>query len=284
MSVVSASLLGGDDAATTVPERLLGVRLWWRGLRFWCYRWRRTWRTGLAANFVYPVVYLAAMGLGLGQLVDHHLHATGGNAALGGVSYLLFVTPGILGGSMMQIAVNETTYPVMGGLRWDRAYFVQLATPLRVADIVAGHLGYLAVRVLMASSVFLAIAAAFGALGAPSAALAVPVSLLAALAFGCPVAAFSVTRENDGAFAAMYRLGVVPLFLFSGSFFPIRELPGALQAVALATPLYHAVALERACTLGRFTIADVAHAGYLLGLALAGFLVARVTYRRRLTP
>ena len=266
------------------PVSAPSTALWWRSLRFWMYRWRRTFRAGLAGNFVYPAVYLAAMGIGLGHLVNHHL-AAHANAAIGGVSYLVFVAPGILAGSMMQIGVQEATYPVLGALRWDRAYLGQLASPLAVGDIVRGHLSFIAVRAAIASTVFLALAAAFGALRSPEALLAVPVSVLIALAFGAPIAAFSVTRDNDAAFTTIQRLGIVPLFLFSGSFFPIRLLPAGLRALALVTPLYHGVALVRSCTLGHLDVlANLAHGLYLVALAMIGVAVAGRTYERRLAP
>lgn len=256
---------------------------WYRALRFWCSRWRRTWRSGIGGNLVYPVVYLAAMGVGLGKLVDHHLGAVQhGDATLGGVSYLAFVTPAILAGSMMQIAVGEATFPVFGAIRWDYAYLCQLASPLDVADIVTGHLGFIGVRTLIAASTFVAIAAGFGAVLSPAAALAVPAGVLIALAFGAPIAAYAVTRENESSFSTIYRLGVVPLFLFSGSFFPISLLPVGLRVVAAGTPLYQGVALERSLTLGRLAPVDLVHAAYLVVLAGVGFALARLAYRRRL--
>ncbi|MCU1491302.1 MAG: ABC-type multidrug transport system, permease component [Acidimicrobiaceae bacterium] len=257
-----------------------GTPLWWRALNSWAFRWARTWRSGLAANFVYPVVYLAAMGVGLGSLVNRHLGASA--ASLGGVPYLAFVTPGILAGSVMQIGVHEATYPVLGAIRWDRSYLSQLASPLRVGDLLLGHLAFLAFKALVATSVFLAVAGAFGALESPEAVLALPISVLVALAFFAPIAAYSVTRENDSGFSTIQRMVIVPLFLFSGSFFPIAQLPEGLRVLAVCTPLYHGVALERACTLGRFGLGDLVHIAYLVVLAFIGWMAARRTYQRRL--
>lgn len=272
------------DVLNTAPLDLVRPRaLSWRALRFWCFRWSRTWRSTLAGNVVYPLVYLAAIGIGLGHLVNHHLAVEHGTGAIGGVSYLAFVTPGILAASMMQIAVHEATYPVMGAIRWDYAYLGQLASPLRIGDIVVGHLGFIGVRALFASSFFLAVAAFFGALSSPEAALGVPIAIVIALGFGAPVAAFAVTRDNDSAFSSIQRLGVVPLFLFSGCFFPISELPVVLRVLAVCTPLYQGVVLERACSFGTLgTPANLVHAAYLVVMAGGGFLVARRTYRRRL--
>lgn len=246
------------------------------------FRWRRTFRATLAGNFVYPVLYLTAIGVGLGGLVDRH---TGGHlsATLDGGGYLAFVAPGLLAGSVMQIALGESTYPVMGAVRWERAYEAMLATPLSVGDVLAGHLAFVLCRVAAAASVFLAVAGAFGALHSPEAAAALPVAVLTGAAFAAPLMSFSVTQDNDAVFPTIQRLVIVPLFLFSGSFFPISYLPGFLQALAEATPLYHGVALARAATLGQLANgSSLGHGAYLVALSVAGSALARRRYRRRL--
>lgn len=282
-----ASVVGVDAEVPgdlQAPGRRVVARpAFWRAFRYWTFRWRRTFRSSLAVNFAYPVLYLTAIGVGLGGLVDRHVGRHAHAAGLAGGSYLVFVVPGLLAGSVMQIALSESTYPVMGAVRWERSYHAMLATPLSVADVLLGHLCFVALRVATAASVFLAVSAAFGGVRSPEAVLAVPVAVLTGLAFAAPVAAFAVTRESDVAFSTLQRLVIVPLFLFSGSFFPLRYLPGALQAVAEATPLYHGVALARAATLGHLDqLSTLGHLGYLAGLALAGYLAARRTYRRRL--
>lgn len=269
--------------AERADRRRLGRPPWWRALGYFVFRWRRTFRSTLAGNFVYPVLYLAAIGVGLGGLVDRHVGAGTTAAGLSGGSYLAFVTPGLLAGSVMQIALSESTYPVMGAIRWERSYETMLASPLEVTDVLLGHLCFVALRVLTAAAVFVAVAAGFGALRSPEAVLAVPVAVLTGAAFAAPIVAFSVTRESDLAFSSLQRLVIVPLFLFSGSFFPLRLLPGPLQGLAEATPLYHGVALARAATLGELGhLANLGHAAYLVALTLAGYLAARRTYRRRL--
>ncbi|HUZ20752.1 MAG TPA: ABC transporter permease [Acidimicrobiales bacterium] len=268
-----------------LAARRRATPLWRRAFAYWCYQFTRTWRSTLTASIVYPVLYLAALGVGLGSLVDHHLGTGRGVGGLDGVTYLRYVAPGILAGSVMQIAVNESTYPVMAATKWVHTYDAMLATPLRVLDVLAGHVGFVLLRLLVTSATFCAIAAGFGALVSPEAALAVPAGVVTGLAFATPVMAFAVTQERDSGFSVIHRLFVVPLFLFSGSFFPISQLPGFWQEVAVVTPLYHGVALCRACTLGRlWTPACLAHAAYLLALASAGWVAARRTFRRRLAP
>ncbi len=254
-----------------------------RPYRYFALRYRRTWRGTLTSSILYPVLYLLAMGLGLGHLVNSHLASHGGDARLGGVGYVQFLAPGLLVSTAMQWGTNESMYPVMGGLKWLRTYHALVATPVEVEDLVVGHLAWVATRVAASSAIFLAVVAAFGDAVSPLAVLALPVAVLTALAFAAPIAAFTATQENDSLLPLVYRMCVVPLFLFSGTFFPIGQLPGWLQAVARLTPLYHGVALARALVLGGGAPADLAgHAAYLLAMALAGSLAAVRAFSRRL--
>ncbi len=269
-AVPQAAAAGGDRARRPTP-------LWLRSLGYYAYQYKRTWRSSLTTSFLFPVLYLAAMGIGLGTLVNHHAHR------VGGVEYLDFLAPGLLAATAMQIGANESMYPVMGAIKWTRTYFAMLATPLRVADVLLGHLGWIAVRLAMVGGIFLAVMAAFGTVASPLAPLALLAALATGLAFAAPVSAFAARVDNDVPFTTLYRFGLVPLFLFSGTFFPTSQLPGWLQPVAAATPLYHGVALCRMLVLGQGALWPAAvHAGYLVALAAAGYAAARRTYRRRL--
>jgi lipooligosaccharide transport system permease protein len=248
-----------------------------RALGYWLYQYKRTWKGSLTTSFLYPVLYLAAMGLGLGSLVDRH---TGG---VDHVRYLVFLAPGLLAATAMQIGGTEATYPVMGAIKWQRTYYAMLATPLRLADVVLGHLAWITVRLATVTVIYLGVMAAFGATLSPWAALAAPAGVLTGLAFATPIAAFAATQQREVAFTTIYRMALVPLFLFSGTFFPVRQLPGWLQEVAYATPLYHGVALCRDLALGQLHPAgDVVHGAYLLALGTAGTVAAFGTFRRRL--
>jgi lipooligosaccharide transport system permease protein len=251
--------------------------MWARALGYWLYQYKRTWRGSVTTSFLFPVLYLAAMGLGLGTLVDSHSHT------VEGVSYLDFLAPGLLAATAMQIGSNESTYPVMGAIKWIRTYFAMLATPIGVSDLLAGHLVWIALRLLMVMSIYLLVMLAFGAVHSPLAVLAVPAAVLTGMAFSAPIAAFAATQQNDSGFSALYRFGIIPLFLFSGTFFPVSQLPGWLQPLAYATPLEHGVSLCRALTLGtlmaRTVLFDVA---YLVAATTIGVVLARRAYRRRL--
>jgi lipooligosaccharide transport system permease protein len=257
----------------------------WRVYGYMLLRYRRTWRGTLTTSFLYPVLYLLAMGVGLGHLVDQHLAGGGssGLSRLGGQTYVEFIAPGLLAATAMQMGYNEATYPVMHGVNWDRVFFAMIATPIPVRSIQLGHLGFIATRLAVAAGIFLAIIAMFGDVRSLWAILALPAAVLTGLAFSAPMSAFSAKQENDNAFSLVYRMGVIPLFLFSGTFFPLSQLPTWLQDVARATPLYHGVALCRGLVLGNLGLADgLAHAGYLLAMIAAGVLWARRTYPARM--
>lgn len=248
-----------------------------RALRYWVYQYKRTWKGSITTSFLYPVLYLAAMGAGLGSLVDRHV------GTVDHVRYLVFLAPGLLAATAMQIAGTEATYPVMDAIKWHRMYYAMLATPMRVVDVLVGHLSWIALRLVTVTVIYLGVMAAFGTVLSPWALVATPVGVLTGLAFATPIAAFAATQEREASFTTIYRMALVPLFLFSGTFFPVSQLPAWLRGVAYATPLYHGVALCRDLTLGQLhPDADLVHGAYLLALTGIGIGAAMGTFRRRL--
>jgi lipooligosaccharide transport system permease protein len=249
-----------------------------RELRYWLTNYRRTWRGSIYTSFLSPVLYLGAMGLGLGKLVDAH-----GTARLGGVGYLAFLAPGLLAAAAMQSGIEESTYPVLGSVKWRRTYYAAAASPLRPADIFHGHLLFTIMRLAMNSAIFLVVMAAFGAITSPWVLAAVPVAVLTGLAFAAPIEAWAITVSKDTSFALVFRFGMIPLFLFSGTFFPVTQLPVWIRPLAYATPLWHGVALCRSLSLGTATLGGaLVHVGYLAALAAVSIVVGNRTYRRRL--
>jgi lipooligosaccharide transport system permease protein len=249
-----------------------------RQLRFWLTNYRRTWRGTIYSSVANPLLYLGAMGLGLGTLVDAH-----GRAGLGGVSYLTFLAPGLLAAAAMQTGVGECTYPVYGSVKWNKTYQAAVSSPLRPSDVFHGHLLFVTLRLTMNSALFLAVAAAFGAVRSVWVIAALPVAVLTGLAFAAAVEAWAVTRQKDTSFAVIFRFGLIPLFLFSGTFFPITQLPAWLRPVAYLTPLWHGVTLCRALSLGTADLGgSLAHVGYLAAIVVAGIAAGNWTYRRRL--
>jgi lipooligosaccharide transport system permease protein len=250
-----------------------------RAFAYWLAQYRRTWRGTAISTVLEPVGFLAAMGLGLGLLVDDG----SGARDLGGVSYLTFIAPGLLAATAMQTAAFESTYPVLGAVKWQRQYYAQLATPLRVVDLLAGHLLFVAMRLLITGVVFLTVMQLFGAIDSAWAVLAVPVVVLTGLAYATPIFAFSASLEDPTAFSMLFRFGIVPMFLFSGTFFPVDQLPGVLQPVAWLVPLWHGVDLSRDLALGQATWSAAAvHVVYLGLWVVGGFLVALRRLSRRL--
>ena len=237
-----------------------------REFRYWLTNYRRTWRGSIYSSVLSPLLYLGAMGIGLGKLVNAH-----GTARLGGLSYLAFLAPGLLAAAAMQAGVEESTYPVLGSVKWRRTYYAAAASPLRPADLFHGHLLFTTMRLAMNSAIFLAVMALFGAVASPWALAALPAAVLTGLAFAAPVEAWAITVTTDTSFALIFRFGMIPLFLFSGTFFPITQLPAWLRPLAYATPLWHGVALCRSLSLGTATLGGaLGHIAYLLLLTAAG--------------
>src|SRR5438093_7279318 len=251
-----------------------------RSLQSWAYRYKRTWRGSIVTSTVGPIMFLAAMGLGLGSLVNR---GPAGGRQLGGVSYLVFLAPALLAAAAMQTAALEASWPVVAAVKWLKTYDAMLATPLRVRDILYGHLTWITMRVLLSSAIFLVVLAAFGAAKSPEAVFLLPAATLTGLAFAAPIAAYAVGLERDQGLTAIFRFGVIPMFLFSGTFFPVSQLPAALRPVAYFTPLWHGVDLCRHLDVGRASfLGSLGHVAYLAVWVVAGTAVATVTYRRRL--
>lgn len=241
--------------------------------------YRRSWRGSLFSSFLSPVLFLAAIGVGLGTLID-----SGDNTvAAAGVTYLMFLAPGLLAANAMQTAQGEATYPIMAGLTWLRTFGAMVTTPLRPFDVVMGTLGFITLRLLLVSSVFVLVAMLFGAVDLLRGIAMIPAAILTGLAFAGPIMAFSATQKSDGNFAALFRFVITPLFLFSGTFFPVTQLPPLIQPIAYLTPLWHGVSLARGIALGTtdLTLALV-NIAFLLAFAIVGTLITGYTFSRRL--
>lgn len=238
----------------------------------------RLWRGLVFSIFVQPALYLAAMGLGLGTLIDAH------SGKVAGLEYLDFVAPGLLVASTMQLSVAEGMWPVLAGAKWMKFFHGVVATPIRPSELYGGYVIWVAIRSVLGSSAFLLVAALIGAVPSAWAILAVPIAALCAAAFVAPVAAFSMTQDSDLSFPMIMRLGVLPLFLFSGTFFPISELPAWLQRVAVLSPLWHGVELARAATTGTWHGAAIAgHIAALLIFIGVGAWFGTRAFTRRLS-
>ena len=238
---------------------------------YWATAYRRTWKGSIFSSFVVPLFYVLAMGVLLGGFVD-----AGGADLEGAPSYLAFVAPGLVAAHAMQTTTGETTWPVMGMIKWHRTYFAMTASPLRVADIVAAHLLFVTFRLATTCGVFLLVMSPFGVFESwTGVLLAWPVTVLVGLSFAGLFHAFSSTIRSESGFAVIYRLLVIPLFLFSGAFFPIATLSAPLEWLARLTPLWHGVDLTRMLVLDDVRLGPATvHLTYLVVLTLVGWVLA----------
>ncbi len=263
----AASVGGWGDVVSVSALRMLEGQL---------VAYRRTWRGSVISTFLNPVLFLSAMGLGLGSLVDR------GNQ-LGSVSYLAFYASGLLAAQAMQTGVGDAAYPVMAGIKWLKTYHAALATPLTVRDLVVGQATFILLRVTLSTVAFAVVASLFGAFGVAAGLASVPVVLLLGMAYALPVMAYTASLERDTALAGLFRFGLVPMFLLSGTFFPLDQLPAVLQTVARAVPLWHGIEVVRAITLSApMAWAWWAHVGFLFAWAVIGGGLAVWSFRRRL--
>lgn len=249
-----------------------------REFGYWMRRYRRIWRGTVVISVANPLLFLAALGGGLGKLVDanHSGH-------LAGTPYLDFLAPGLLAASAMQNGFVEGAFPVFQSSRSRGNYPAAAATSMRPGDILAGHLLFVAFRVLFSGLLFLAVVVAFGVVGPARALLVAGPVLLTGMAFAAPLMAWAVRVDRQSRLNGLYRFVVMPLYMFSGTFFPVGQLPHWLQAVAACTPLYQGVALTRSAALGGGGAGAAAvHTCYLLALTAAGVWAASRSYTRRL--
>jgi lipooligosaccharide transport system permease protein len=236
--------------------------------------YRRIWRSSVLSSFVLPLLTMLGFGLGVGAYV---------RGGVDGVPYLDWMVPGLIASTAMQIGIGDSTWPVLGGFEWRRIYYGQAAAPLRVADIVDGHLAFVLFRVLTSAGAFLLIATTFGTMHSWWAPAALPIAALVGLAVAAPTFAYSATIRSDSYLAILFRIGVIPMSLFSGVFFPVEQLPGALRWIAYALPLWHGVDLSRAATLGVAPAWSVTgHLVYLAVWAAVGWWLAWRAFTRRL--
>jgi lipooligosaccharide transport system permease protein len=231
--------------------------------------YRQTWRGSVISSFAVPLFTLVAMGSGLGRLVDE-------SGGVNGSDFLAFLAPGLLAATAMTTAAGEASYPVVAGIRWSKNYHAALATPVSVSDLVYGLFGWLGIRLLFNLVIYAAIMAAVGAATWGAAMTAVLPATLTGLAFATPITAWVATLESDAALSSLFRFGIMPLFLFSGTFFPIEQLPDFLEPVAFLSPLFHGVELTRfaAGVPGSPYLLWWVHAAALAALVIGGTMAA----------
>jgi lipooligosaccharide transport system permease protein len=261
----------------------LGPRLPWRDLvpspRHAASVWRRNakvfsklWKGVLLPQFLDPLFYLVALGFGLGTYI----------ASLNGVPYKDFIAPGLVASAVMWSASFETTYNVYLRMNETRLYDAVLATPVEVQDLIAGDLAWSATRAAVYGTSFLGIVAAFGLVSSPWALLLPPLVLLGGLCFSVIGYAFTSLIPKIDLYSYFFTLGITPMFLFSGIFFPFDRLPGWVEGVAWITPLYHLVEITRGMATGPEALQILVHSAWLLAVSALLFVVPVRAVRARL--
>ncbi|GLW32956.1 ABC transporter permease [Actinoplanes regularis] len=243
-------------------------------LEYHLVNYRRTWRSSALSTLVLPLLTMLGFGLGVGAYVK---------SGVDGTAYLDWIVPGLIASTAAQTALGEATWPVLSSFEWLKVYFAQAAAPLRVTDILGGHLAFMMFRVLVSTIAFLLVAAAFGTLHSGWTLAVLPLSVLVGFSVAAPVVAYTASIRVDSYLAILFRFAVLPMTLFSGVFFPIEALPGPLRWLAWALPLSHGVDLTRAATLGLNPgVAGLWQALYLLAWCVTGWFLARWRFERRL--
>ena len=197
--------------------------------------------SSLALNFVEPVLYLAALGLGLGAFVKE----------INGVPYIKFIAPGIIASSSMFAAIYECTYGTYVRMTYQKTFDAILATPVNVDDLIAGELMWGATKSVIYGTIIMVVISAFGLVDSPLVVLAIPLLFIAGLIFAEISVIFTAVVPGIETFNYFYTLLMTPMFLFSGIFFPLDNLPSLVLKIAFFTPLYHLVNICRSFSSGR---------------------------------
>lgn len=229
-----------------------------------------------------PILFLLSVGLGIGALVD----ANSGGESLGGVSYLQFVAPALLASAAIQGVMDEVTFPTMDGFVWDKAFFAVGATSVSPRQIANGVMIVALIRGFFTTIMYLAILLAFGAVPLSSVVPLLFTSMLAGWGWAALMLAITARLENDeGYFAIIGRFVVAPMFLFSGTFYPLEQMPIYLQPIGWVSPLWHSTELGRFLSYGEpiETAMFFVHIGYLLAMGIVGTWLTYPKFESRLS-
>ena len=252
-----------------------------RWVRSWGYHaeyYAQTWRGSVASSVLFPILFLASLGIGVGHLVAQH------HGLVDGQTYLHYIAPSLLATTTMQLGEGESLWPVLACLKWVRTYHAAATTPLEPDDILFGKLAWVATRAFLTSVFYVIIIGCFGALQSWWSLTLPFIGTLVALAFSAPLVAYAARSESEASFITIYRFAFVPMFLFSATFYPLSSYPGYLRPVVQFFPLYHGVALARAAAFGQGSVASqLAHVVILVAMTVGGIVWGRRTMRRRLT-
>jgi lipooligosaccharide transport system permease protein len=237
---------------------------------------RAYYQTLIVTSFGNPLLYLFGLGVGLAHLVT---------TTVDGASYLQFVAPALLASAAVTVAANECTYPVLMGFKWNPIFFAMNAAPISGLQIVNGLVIGVLVRMLPTVAIYFVFMLLFGAVPSALGALSIIAAVLTGMSVGLLIMAYTATvTEDRGQMAVIQRFGIMPMFLFSGTFFPIANLPIYLQWIGWISPLWHGTQLGRVLSYGLhepdWLVA--VHVVYLAGLLAFGWWSTARTFRKRL--
>jgi lipooligosaccharide transport system permease protein len=228
-----------------------------------------------------PVLYLVSIGLGVGAYIDKN---TGG-MGVDGVSYITFLAPALLATAAIQGAIDESVYPTLEGFKWNKTFFSMNATPLSGNHIAMGVFFNSLIRVIFTAVIYWLVMLAFGVLESPRAWLAIFTAVMAGAAFGALMQALAGMLENEDIFfTVLGRFVIMPLFLFSGTFYPLTNMPIYLQWIGWISPLWHATELGRWLSYGHEISSQMlyVHFIFLNSLLIIGIIASRRIFTKRL--
>jgi lipooligosaccharide transport system permease protein len=228
-----------------------------------------------------PVLYLVSIGLGVGAYIDKN---TGG-MGVDGVSYITFLAPALLATAAIQGAIDESVYPTLEGFKWNKIFFSMNSTPLSGNHIAMGVFLNSLIRVTFTAIIYWLVMLAFGVLESPRAWMAIFTAIMAGAAFGAMMQALAGMLENEDIFfTVLQRFVIMPLFLFSGTFYPLTNMPLYLQWIGWISPLWHATELGRWLTYGHeiSTLMLYTHFVFLNSILVIAVIASRRIFTRRL--
>lgn len=248
------------------------IRVWQRNLRVYS----KIWKISCVPHLLEPLLYLAAFGVGLGRLV--------GDLSYGDrmISYSAFIAPALIAVSIMQSAFSENTYGSFVRMNYQKTFDAMRATPLTIEEITTGEIIWGATRSVIGAALMMVIISLFGLLHYPHALLLLPTAFLGGLVFACAGMICTAIVPAIDALNLPRFLFITPMFLCSGTFFPLDKLPAWAQLVAQALPLTHLAELCRSLAAGQLSAGILPAAAWLVVWSVVLFPVAIVGIRRRL--
>ena len=251
---------------------LLFWRVWQRNFTVY----RENWKVSFVPPLLEPLLYLLAFGVGFSALLGS-FQFQGSN-----MSYLSFIAPGLIAINIMNNAFFENTYASFVRMYYQKTFDAMMATPLTLEEIITGEIIWGATKAAIATTIMLAVVSLFSLIAYPSGLLLIPLAFLGGLAFGSIGMFFTGIVKNIELFNLPVFLFITPMFLFSGTFFPVENLPPWAEWLAFILPLTHLVKICRALAWGQYNLSLLWEGAYFVIFGLVFFPLAIAKMRKRL--